>query len=402
MADSGKRLTAIERQRQRLAAKKQQKGGIGSMVQGSATQPRQGGNDWIQGSVGSLTSLTTAAAAIPDDKLLGDISSAEAPVKGPSSSDVDDIEIGASIAPSSFAARMEKQGVGEYKPTGDLRFEADEEEGSPPSYASMGSVSSLQQLRSDPQWFMKPVPPEMKLQCKIIRNKGGSAERAGYVLKLEVPNGQGVDLVTVLCAKKKKKTAKSSYYLIASDSAKLARDEFDAKLRANFVGTHFSVFGPGVSPSKLQETPTSELREELAAVSYETNVLGFKGPRRMTVYLPALDQNHERHKVIPHVEEDGLMKRVKNHQVGNVMVLGNKKPTWNAASNSYVLNFYGRVTQASVKNFQLVHEDHEDYIILQFGRVDHNVFTMDFRHPISAIQAFGICLSSFDGKLAVE
>jgi hypothetical protein len=33
----------------------------------------------------------------------------------------------------------------------------------------------------------------------------------------------------------------------------------------------------------------------------ETNVLGFKGPRRMTIYLPALDQAHERHKVVPRV-----------------------------------------------------------------------------------------------------
>lgn len=28
------------------------------------------------------------------------------------------------------------------------------------------------------------------------------------------------------------------------------------------------------------------VREELAAVIYDTNVLGFKGPRKMTVILP--------------------------------------------------------------------------------------------------------------------
>jgi tubby-related protein 1 len=36
--------------------------------------------------------------------------------------------------------------------------------------------------------------------------------------------------------------------------------------------------------------------------------------------------------------------------------LKNKTPVWNEESQSYVLNFHGRVTQASVKNFQIIHE----------------------------------------------
>ena len=62
----------------------------------------------------------------------------------------------------------------------------------------------------------------------------------------------------------------------------------------------------------------------------------------------------------------------------------------------------GRVTQASVKNFQIVHDTDPDYIIMQFGRVAEDIFTMDFRYPMCALQAFGIALSSFDSKLACE
>ena len=36
---------------------------------------------------------------------------------------------------------------------------------------------------------------------------------------------------------------------------------------------------------------------------------------------------------------------------------------------AYCLNFNGRVTQASVKNFQLVTQSEPDYVILQFGKV---------------------------------
>lgn len=37
--------------------------------------------------------------------------------------------------------------------------------------------------------------------------------------------------------------------------------------------------------------------------------------------------------------------------------------------NAYCLNFNGRVTEASVKNFQLVSDENHNHVILQFGKV---------------------------------
>ncbi len=68
----------------------------------------------------------------------------------------------------------------------------------------------------------------------------------------------------------------------------------------------------------------------------------------------------------------------------------------------YLKNSLSQVTQASVKNFQIVHDNDLDYVIMQFGRVAEDVFTMDYRYPMCALQAFGIALSSFDSKLACE
>jgi len=42
---------------------------------------------------------------------------------------------------------------------------------------------------------------------------------------------------------------------------------------------------------------------------------------------------------------------------------------WCLQLGAYCLNFNGRVTQASVKNFQLVTQADPDYVILQFGKV---------------------------------
>ena len=43
-----------------------------------------------------------------------------------------------------------------------------------------------------------------------------------------------------------------------------------------------------------------------------------------------------------------------------------------------------------------------DYIVMQFGRVAEDIFTMDYNYPMCALQAFAIALSSFDSKLACE
>ena len=49
-------------------------------------------------------------------------------------------------------------------------------------------------------------------------------------------------------------------------------------------------------------------------------------------------------------------------------VLRNKAPRWNDALGAYCLNFGGRVTHASVKNFQLVADGDPEHIVLQFGK----------------------------------
>lgn len=93
------------------------------------------------------------------------------------------------------------------------------------------------------------------------------------------------------------------------------------------------------------------------------------------------------------------------------LVLKNKAPRWHEQLQCWCLNFKGRVTVASVKNFQLVASvdpshnvpaEEQEKVILQFGKIGKDIFTMDYRYPLSALQAFAICLSSFDTKPACE
>ena len=243
--------------------------------------------------------------------------------------------------------------------------------------------------------------------------------------------------------------------------------------RSNFLGTKFIIYDtqppyynamlspPGRSRrfSKKVSPKVPSGSYNIAQVTYELNVLGTRGPRRMncTMYsIPAssLEPNGvvpgqpellsrpledsfrsiSFSKSIDHSTEfsssrfSDIMGTGNEDQEGKVrpLVLKNKSPRWHEQLQCWCLNFRGRVTVASVKNFQLIaaapptvaaappvgsgpslsqptqsSSDH-DKIILQFGKVGKDMFTMDYRYPLSAFQAFAICLTSFDTKLACE
>ena len=82
--------------------------------------------------------------------------------------------------------------------------------------------------------------------------------------------------------------------------------------------------------------------------------------------------------------------------------LTNIKPTWDAKQESYVLPFFGRVKLASAKNFQLIADGDKDNILLLFGKVKKDHFSLDFRHPLTLLDAFGIAIASLSKKRAVS
>ncbi|XP_051043072.1 tubby-related protein 1 [Phodopus roborovskii] len=250
------------------------------------------------------------------------------------------------------------------------------------------------------EFVLQPAPQGKAVRCRLTRDKKGMDRGMypSYFLHLDT------EKKVFLLAGRKRKRSKTANYLISRDPTNLSRggEDFVGKLRSNLLGNRFTVFDNGQNPQRGGGVDVGSLRQELAAVVYETNVLGFRGPRRMTVIIPGMNSDNERVPIRPRNSSDGLLVRWQNKTLESLIELHNKPPIWNEDSGSYTLNFQGRVTQASVKNFQIVHADDPDYIVLQFGRVAEDAFTLDYRYPLCALQAFAIALSSFDGKLACE
>ncbi|KAJ2843489.1 hypothetical protein GGI22_007189, partial [Coemansia erecta] len=140
---------------------------------------------------------------------------------------------------------------------------------------------------------------------------------------------------------------------------------------------------------------------EICAIIYKPRARKFghrRGPRKMAVIIRAVDSSG--------AAADGgcavpLAARyhacVSNGHAtdaaGSIVVLENKAPKWNARAMAYMLDFGSRVTMASSKNLQLISMDCDRYVVVQFGKTDRDVFTLDFRFPASPLMAFGIAVS---------
>ncbi|KAF9977107.1 Tubby- protein 3 [Actinomortierella ambigua] len=131
-----------------------------------------------------------------------------------------------------------------------------------------------------------------------------------------------------------------------------------------------SPFAPGGNPHSSDKTKRNShrinkqdlpVRQELGVVIYNPNVLGLKGPRKMTILMNMMTPEGSMIECRPTDVKDSLTSRYSSGDRSDLLVLKNKSPQWNEETSSFVLNFNNRVSLASVKNFQIVHDDDCDF-----------------------------------------
>lgn len=150
-----------------------------------------------------------------------------------------------------------------------------------------------------------------------------------------------------------------------------------AHIQSNFLGTKYTL---------------SENNKETFILRFEINMFNNYGPRKLTVFFTG----HDGHNLMP------LTSRVKNKRWDQVITLTNRLPEYNSMLETYILNFNGRVTQPSIKNFQLIHPMDLDNILLTFGKTGKDMFVIDFTHPLNAVEAFFFGICSLDTKFCCE
>jgi len=108
----------------------------------------------------------------------------------------------------------------------------------------------------------------------------------------------------------------------------------------------------------------------------------------MDVEIPAVSK---------HGDADVWCPMCKGSQVNSQqksLELVTRRPKWNARRKSLSLDFFGRCNLASARNFQLAVSGKPDKVTLLFGKVGTDQFVMDFKRPLSTVQAFAAAVST--------
>ncbi|XP_062102413.1 tubby-like F-box protein 5 [Humulus lupulus] len=298
-------------------------------------------------------------------------------------------------------------------------------------------------------------PRESPIQCFIRRDRATST----YYLYLGLVPSESERHKLLLAAKKIRRTTNTDFAIsLVADDFSRTSTKYVGKLRSNFLGTKFTIYdslppcnAPVVQPSnqssrrfhsKHQPPRVPSCNYSVGSISYELNVLRTRGPRRLHCVMHSIPGSCIKEGASTPTPTQKPLSHASNEQYSSPLlsikgkepatefsstslakmpssvqgeeeplILKNKAPRWHEQLQCWCLNFKGRVTVASVKNFQLVaavnpshniSDAEQERVILQFGKIGKDIFTMDYRYPLSAFQAFSICLSSFDTKPACE
>ena len=271
--------------------------------------------------------------------------------------------------------------------------------------------------------IMKQCPKENGglIQCCVRRNKGTNGILKGLGLpeyRCYLKGNTNSRTETFLMTSKKRGANKTSNYLIS-----MGRNDHDkessnilGKLRGNFHDTEYILYDNGKNPEDCTQDSRgqADARVELGAITYSptTSTSGSKGPRMISVCINKMDKDGNPTKTWQpsHKCDESMLDCLKKIDKGepctndkHVTHLQSKSPAWDKKLQRFFLNFNGRVTRASVKNFQLVNDDDEKGdVCLQFGRTGKDEFILDVGWPLSLFQGFALALSSFDSKVGCD
>ncbi|PSR88056.1 Tubby-like F-box protein, partial [Actinidia chinensis var. chinensis] len=237
----------------------------------------------------------------------------------------------------------------------------------------------------------QPGPRDSPIQCFIKRDRATST----YCLYYGLMPSENENDKLLLAAKKIRRATSTDFVIsLVADDFSRASNMHVGKLRSNFLGTKFTIYdSQPPTDATFQQNSRSSRRfhakqvsprvpacsYNIATVNYELNVLRTRGPRRMhcvmqsipvssieeggtaptpTSFPHTLDEKLSFLPVLkgkePITEFSSPSLTVSSPVSGEPLILKNKAPRWHEQLQCWCLNFKGRVTVASVKNFQLV------------------------------------------------
>ncbi|CAF1346047.1 unnamed protein product [Adineta steineri] len=236
----------------------------------------------------------------------------------------------------------------------------------------------------------KSIPKEYEnfIQCHIKREKDGFST----IYSLYYIGQNENDLILLLKARKHVTIGGHSEFLLEipleNSSTNLNDETSIAKLRSIKILQHEYVL--------YDYQNNQENKPQILAIIYDEHKFGSKESRKFTVLLHNTKEDLRQFK-----ENETIIDEWRAGRSNDLIEIKNKIPTYNQEFQVYSLPMLNNhIKEGSHKNFQLIYlnEHNEEDIIMEFGRINENRFSLDYRYPLTTIEAFSIALSSFHNR----
>ncbi|KAI5073031.1 hypothetical protein GOP47_0011044 [Adiantum capillus-veneris] len=247
----------------------------------------------------------------------------------------------------------------------------------------------------------RPLPLDVgRCACYILHEREPGAD-GPIVYSLYTDEGHGRQDRRLAVARHRRRSGRSEFFIGqngAGTSHAKREESFLGRVSANIVGSRYHIWDEATtSVRKFQGS-----RQLLGVIMFEPTVATLTGTFRvMRVYVPKYQSLHLSN-TTQH-EPIGLASNWEEN-MGKTHELCSRRPYYNREMRRYELDYRDRTrsgyrVQTSSKNFQLIMEEHGKQVILLHGKVGNSKYIMEYRFPLTAYQAFGICLASIDSKL---
>ncbi|PPD82178.1 hypothetical protein GOBAR_DD20897 [Gossypium barbadense] len=251
----------------------------------------------------------------------------------------------------------------------------------------------------------QPGPKDGLLHCFIKRNRSTHT----YCLYLSLTNALTDDGKFLLAARKHKRPTHNDYIIsLRAEDMSRGSSSYVGKLRYTILAGQSAHTGSKMAKNHSPRLPNLKhasskihlVNYSMAHISYELEVLGSRGPRRMQCIMGTIPTAS----ILP--EEPARARSEfsgRNTDIFQSNPIAHSEPA--SMGNFLSGSLCGQKNGAlgvDKQGSKLVASPENRKIVLQFGKVGKDLFTMDYQYPISAFQAFAICLSSFDTKVACE
>ena len=161
-----------------------------------------------------------------------------------------------------------------------------------------------------------------------------------------------------------------------------------AQINSSLFKNEYIMYDDGISP-KINMNKKDNLNYNLRRYLLEVKKTNENNFLKGYIFIPEVNFEMNQFFNKDKEKKDKLSKLKKG-----IKIFQTEEPSYDIVKKVYMNKYSSRVKISSNRNFRLIFEDNKmKKIILECGKVNDNIFIMDFSTPLSPLEAFGISIS---------